>query len=34
MQNVEQQFKGVPEQLLITDFIRNSPKGIMRGLAE
>jgi UDP-N-acetylglucosamine acyltransferase len=34
VQNVEQLFKGTPEQLLITEFIRNSPKGIMRGLAE
>lgn len=34
LQNVEQLFKGTPEQLLITEFIRNSPKGIMRGLAE
>lgn len=34
LQNVEAQFKGTPEQLLITEFIRNSPRGIMRGLAE
>ncbi|HMN05868.1 MAG TPA: acyl-ACP--UDP-N-acetylglucosamine O-acyltransferase [Flavobacteriales bacterium] len=34
LQNVEQQFSGTPECTLITDFIRNSPKGIMRGLAE
>ena len=32
--NVEQQFNGTAEARLIVDFIRNSPKGIMRGLAE
>ncbi|MBZ0205777.1 MAG: acyl-ACP--UDP-N-acetylglucosamine O-acyltransferase [Flavobacteriales bacterium] len=34
VQNVEQQFKDSPERALIVDFIRNSPKGIMRGLTE
>lgn len=34
VQIVEQQFGGTPECDLITGFIRNSPKGIMRGLAE
>ena len=34
VQNVEQQFKDSPERKLIVEFIRNSPKGIMRGLTE
>jgi UDP-N-acetylglucosamine acyltransferase len=34
MQNVEQQQPRSPERGLILDFIRNSPRGIMRGLAE
>ena len=34
VQNVEQQFQGSPERTLIVDFIRSSPKGIMRGLTE
>ena len=34
LQNVEQQFKDSAEGTFITAFIRNSPKGIMRGLAE
>lgn len=34
VQNVEQQFKESPERTLIVEFIRSSPKGIMRGLAE
>ena len=34
VQNVEQQFKDSPERLLIVEFIRSSPKGIMRGLTE
>ena len=32
--NVEQLFKDSPERLLIVEFIRSSPKGIMRGLTE
>jgi UDP-N-acetylglucosamine acyltransferase len=34
VQNVEQQFKDSPERALIVEFIRSSPKGIMRGLTE
>lgn len=34
VQSVEQQYKETPERTLIVEFIRNSPKGIMRGLAE
>jgi UDP-N-acetylglucosamine acyltransferase len=34
VQNVEQGLPRSPERGLILDFIRNSPKGIMRGLAE
>lgn len=34
VQNVEQTLKPSPERGLILDFIRNSPKGIMRGLVE
>ncbi|MBX2982114.1 MAG: acyl-ACP--UDP-N-acetylglucosamine O-acyltransferase [Flavobacteriales bacterium] len=34
VQNVGQQFKESAERALILDFIRNSPKGIMRGLTE
>ena len=34
VQNVEQQLQRSPERGQILDFIRNSPKGIMRGLAE
>jgi UDP-N-acetylglucosamine acyltransferase len=34
VQNVEQQFKDSAEGAFIAEFIRNSPKGIMRGLAE
>lgn len=34
VQNVEQQLPRSPERGQILDFIRNSPKGIMRGLAE
>lgn len=34
VQNVEQTLPRSPERGLILDFIRNSPKGIMRGLAE
>lgn len=34
VQSVEQQFNGTVECAQITEFIRNSPKGIMRGLAE
>lgn len=34
VQNVEQSLPRSPERGLILDFIRNSPKGIMRGLAE
>lgn len=34
VQNVEQQFKDSPERALILEFIRSSPKGIMRGLTE
>ncbi|MEO5585784.1 MAG: acyl-[acyl-carrier-protein]--UDP-N-acetylglucosamine O-acyltransferase, partial [Flavobacteriales bacterium] len=34
VQNVEQQFKESPERALILEFIRSSPKGIMRGLTE
>lgn len=34
VQNVEQLLPRSPERGLILDFIRNSPKGIMRGLAE
>ncbi|MBK7287617.1 MAG: acyl-ACP--UDP-N-acetylglucosamine O-acyltransferase [Flavobacteriales bacterium] len=34
VQNVEQQFTVSPERALIIEFIRSSPKGIMRGLTE
>jgi len=34
VQNVEQTMQRSPERGTILDFIRNSPKGIMRGLAE
>jgi len=34
VQNVEQQLPASPERGQILDFIRNSPRGIMRGLAE
>ena len=34
VQTVEQQFKESPERTLIVEFIRSSPKGIMRGLTE
>lgn len=34
IQQVDQQLKPSPERGQILDFIRNSPKGIMRGLAE
>jgi UDP-N-acetylglucosamine acyltransferase len=34
VQNVEQTLPRSPERGQILDFIRNSPKGIMRGLAE
>ena len=34
VQSVEQQLPRSPERGQILDFIRNSPKGIMRGLAE
>jgi UDP-N-acetylglucosamine acyltransferase len=34
VQNVEQSLPRSPERGLILDFIRNSPRGIMRGLAE
>ena len=34
VQNVEQQYKDSPERTLIVEFIRSSPKGIMRGLTE
>lgn len=34
VQNVEQTLPRSPERGLILDFIRNSPKGIMKGLAE
>jgi UDP-N-acetylglucosamine acyltransferase len=34
VQNVEQTLPRSPERGQILDFIRNSPKGIMRGLTE
>jgi len=34
IQSVEQSMPRSPERGIILDFINNSPKGIMRGLAE